>query len=520
MKRYVIIMLCIITSTLFAQDGKKLFDDSFVHKIEINSSQDNIYDLLYEDHENYLFNNGQKIYREVKIIIDGKELDSNVGVRFKGETSFSQTLGQKKPIKIDINKFNDDQKYDDLKKFNLHNARSDPSMIRDKIAYDIMREQGIAAPRVSFARVYLNDQYWGLYSIVEQIDKTFLKYYFKDKKGNLYKSPTTSQFLTWNITGQPQTSADTMSLVNGMLLKTNEKNPKYNRFVTFLDAINNSTDDEFMQRIESQFELDQFLTVLAVDLMLLDVDKYWQAGKNYYMYENTLTNKTVWIPWDYNLCMNYIFDNVPDYVGYKKIIDNPKFENSPLVSRILSNSILRAKYLNKVCQILNSSLNTVSLYGKLDKLKALISDHVYEDQKKDCTNKDFDEAYGNGSYYDISLPNKILGLKSFWNKRSEYIQEILDANNIECSTRTEDLINEKRFQITVFPNPNSSGRLHISKRKENCKVILMNSLGITLKLWDLKPTDEYIPLMELPNGIYLLKFETDLYQITQRLIIN
>jgi spore coat protein CotH len=37
-----------------------------------------------------------------------------------------------------------------------------------------MREAGAVVPRVGFAKVYVNDEYWGLYLLVEQIDKTFL----------------------------------------------------------------------------------------------------------------------------------------------------------------------------------------------------------------------------------------------------------------------------------------------------------------------------------------------------------
>jgi spore coat protein CotH len=61
-------------------------------------------------------------------------------------------------------------------------------MIREKICYNLLRESGVKAPRVSFAKVYLNNVYWGLYSIVEQVDKTFLKENFRNKNGNLYKA--------------------------------------------------------------------------------------------------------------------------------------------------------------------------------------------------------------------------------------------------------------------------------------------------------------------------------------------
>ena len=74
-------------------------------------------------------------------------------------------------------------------------------MLRDALSYKIMRDVGLAAPRTSFAKVYLNGSYWGLYLIVEQVNKTFLKQHFADNDGNLYKCIDNTD-LTWQGSNQ------------------------------------------------------------------------------------------------------------------------------------------------------------------------------------------------------------------------------------------------------------------------------------------------------------------------------
>jgi spore coat protein CotH len=48
-------------------------------------------------------------------------------------------------------------------------------MMRDVLAYKFMRDAGISAPRTAYVKLYLNNTYWGLYIMVEEIDKNFIE---------------------------------------------------------------------------------------------------------------------------------------------------------------------------------------------------------------------------------------------------------------------------------------------------------------------------------------------------------
>jgi spore coat protein CotH len=80
-----------------------------------------------------------------------------------------------------------------LTKLNLHNCVTDPSMLREALSYALFREAGIPCPRVGFARVSVTvpgefeNKPCGLYTVVEQVDKRFLKDRYGSSEGLLLK---------------------------------------------------------------------------------------------------------------------------------------------------------------------------------------------------------------------------------------------------------------------------------------------------------------------------------------------
>jgi spore coat protein CotH len=79
------------------------------------------------------------------------------------------------------------QKYDGLKAINLNNGFKDPTFMREKLMLDFCQRNVIPAPRCTYANIYVNDTLWGFYTLVEQVNTTFLKRWFPENNGNLFK---------------------------------------------------------------------------------------------------------------------------------------------------------------------------------------------------------------------------------------------------------------------------------------------------------------------------------------------
>lgn len=184
MKTFLTFLWILISiNTIFAQTkGDQLFAEDVLHEIRIESDVSDLLDVMFNNY--FLEFPGDYSYLPATVMIDGQVIDS-VGVRVKGGIS---AFEEKKPLKLDFNEFIAGQEYDQIRKVNLHNAVLDKSMQRETISYEVLRYAGLKTPRTAYAQVYINDELQGLYTLVEQIDKTFLNNYFADENGALYKT--------------------------------------------------------------------------------------------------------------------------------------------------------------------------------------------------------------------------------------------------------------------------------------------------------------------------------------------
>ena len=192
MKLLIIIFILILfhVETLFCQvPGSSIFSYEGIHDIRLTFTQLNYWDslLFYKEEGDPT---GIYTYMPATVDFDGQIIDST-GVRLKGNSSY-WAPGKKKSIKLKFNEFVSGQKLDGLKKVNLNNNFNDPTLMREKLFLDVLQKSNVHAPRCAYARVYINNVYWGLYTMVDHVDKVFLLSHFNDKSGNLYKGDTKS----------------------------------------------------------------------------------------------------------------------------------------------------------------------------------------------------------------------------------------------------------------------------------------------------------------------------------------
>ena len=286
----------------WAQPGRQLFDDTYVHKIEIVLPDIAWEDSLYERKQRSFNSNTYEtthIYTLGSITVDGQRIDS-VGIRFKGEISFGQTFFKgKAPLKIDFNEFVKGKKYDGLKKINLHNLYNDPSRIREKLLYDLLSDLGLRSVRCAYTEVWVNNELRGLYNIVEQIDKTYLENNHGTKKGNLYKCQYGSIFLAHRDTsgGYPVSYPPYrdypkdvpleyyQNTFGGFEKKTNENLNDWSDLYSFEAKLSeDSLSPQFKYGIETVFDLERALKIFSFNVISQTNDQDYGITGNYYLY--------------------------------------------------------------------------------------------------------------------------------------------------------------------------------------------------------------------------------------------
>jgi hypothetical protein len=370
-----VILLSIPVSS-FSQNGDNLFNSSVIHEIRMYSNDPDLWqDLL--THYNESQAGAENVYNPVDIIIDGTSL-SSVGLRIKG---FSSAWGSdiKKPFRIDFDEFVTDQKYDGLKKISLNNALWDPSCMRDVIAYNILRFEGVAASRTSYAKVYINDQYWGLYIVAEQIDKTFLKQAFGDNDGNLYKC------IGWSHLTYVSDSKDDYK--QSIELKTNETQDDWTNFIDFVRYLNkiDISDEEYRTVFPEKFDIPHYLKILAVDILINNWDSYYDHGRNYYIYDNPVNNKMTWIPWDYNLSFSATPINI--------LASNPMSQiPKPLIRNLLDDPEMVKLLVKTYQEILTNNFTSDRLVPLINQTRDLIKEEVANDPNYHLTPEQFNAS--------------------------------------------------------------------------------------------------------------------------------
>jgi hypothetical protein len=475
--------------------GNQLFDNSKIHEIKVVSLYESLRDTL---ETNYALSFGMNQiqtrdipYARARLIVDGNILDT-LAIRYKGFNSFWHSV--KKPIKIDINRYKSGQEYDGLTKFNLHNGSGDPSFIRENIDYKILRLLGIKAPRTSYAKVFIDTAYIGLYRIVEQIDNTFLDTHFGDHNGNLYKQQgkgTAGFSLIW--------LGDSKELYRQSISLDNHQNKDdWSDFIHFLDILNNTTDKQFRDSIQSVFDVDEFLQILAFDIAVNNLDYYANSGRNFYLYNHN--GKFHWIPWDYNLSWQE---------GAAPINIDPT-DFPVLIRRILQIPEFYDVFLLKYCKL--TPYFSADFIGRLvEQEAAMISQYLKDDPFQDYS---FEAFQKNMDSPWVRIP----GLKPYAEKRYTDISKVLEMLNVDCNvTGVKPSFYQNLMQlypvpakdwvnIGIFPNK----QVQISIVNSGGQVVLSTFLIENGKL----------NISSLPSGCYIVNANIGGKVYSKLLLVN
>jgi len=419
----------------FNNDGDTLFGSSVIHTIYFNFYDPSYYDSLTTSYT-------QDRYYTCNMIIDGTNYDS-VGVKFKGNSSYN-ILSQKKSMKVDLDMNIPSQDVDDLNKFNLNNLYHDPTGLREKILSDFLNRNNIPAPRVTYAKVYYNNQYWGLYTLVEEANSDFLDGWFNEEVGNLFKGDPSGD-LKW-LGSSPSL------YYNKYELKTNETVNDWSDLVNFIDKINNTPISGIRDTLDNYFDVTGFLKTWAICNIFVSLDSYIGSRHNYYLYHDSTENKLKWILWDLNSCFGVFNQSMsvtqmenlsPFYLGTPAI-------DRPLCYRLLQDPATQQELTYWFCVFLQSDQFSNS---NLDPIIDSLSDSIRADIFADPNYTYTDQQFEDNRTMTVSADNKNYpGLKPFITARIASLTNVLSQYG--CYLSVDENNSENTFSI--YPNPSNT----------------------------------------------------------------
>lgn len=262
-----------------------------VHEIRIRFSQPDYWAQLAK---NYLGTEQQATYLEASLEW-GPYKFASVGVRYKGNSSYSGARTLKKPFRIKLNEFVKGQKIEGIGAFNLSNGLNDPSLVREPLYYEMATALGLKAPRTNYAALYINDEYIGLYVLGEVVNSDFLKNYFgsKEDTGNLYKGNIGASFA--------DLGDDKAKYKEVWEKQTNEEADDWSDLIELCKIIDTTPAAQLKAKLEPLMDIDSVLTALALDNATVNLDSYVGLNQNFNIYRRPSDKRWVWIVWDPSL---------------------------------------------------------------------------------------------------------------------------------------------------------------------------------------------------------------------------
>jgi CotH kinase protein len=312
----------------------------------------------------------QRNYRTNQYYAADITLDSTVvrqaGIRSRGSGSRSAV---KPGLKFDFNKTMD-----------LDNQIQDPSFLRERMSFVVFEAMGIPAPQNSFARMFVNGQYWGVYQVTEPISKPFLKARLGEESGNLFDYQYSFNYDFSFLGDDPREYVPVP-----FEPQTNEDHLDATGLVDFIRTINGASDATFTADIGSWIDRDRFLTYLAVENALAEKDGLVgeQGANNFYLYQYGGQRRFVFLPWDKDTTFTSPTQDV-----YLRV------ETNVLVRRLLADPAMRQLYIAALRRAVTSFLNPRYLTPRLETAYAQIREAVLADTMKPWTNNEFELGVG------------------------------------------------------------------------------------------------------------------------------
>tara|TARA_B100000963_G_C22624831_1_gene671791 strand:+ start:757 stop:3006 length:2250 start_codon:yes stop_codon:yes gene_type:complete len=376
-KVLLILILCnwnLVFSQNFPSESNLLFLNDQLYRININISQSSLNsllsnstpsDILYDSSIEFISSN-QVFYL------------NNVGIRLRGNTSLT---APKKSFKLDFNSFVPGRKFLGVEKLNLNANHNDPSLFRAAISWNILREMNLPNTRTSFAELFINDDFMGVYVVTEHIDDEFIKNNYEKDYGNLYKClwPAPLHF----IEDSPEAYKFESNGRRAYDLKTNKFADDYSDLAQFISVLNNTPDDDFVCEIESVFNVADYLKILALDVLIGNWDGYAGNKNNFYLYHNPLTDLFDYIPYDLDNTWGITWGNFNwESENPYNWANNMSFGNEfrPLYDRILAVQEYRNLFSHYLTHIINNWFNHEFVTNYISSRLPLLSESILIDE--------------------------------------------------------------------------------------------------------------------------------------------
>lgn len=402
----------------------ELFSDNKVFTVKINMSEASYNDLVARPL--------LKRWYPADLEFNGATVE-DVRVRAKG-TSTLRYIGSLKRDHKSFGRYSfrvafhkgKSGKFMGMKRLDFNSGYGDPTLMRDAVAYRVLREAGVPASEVSYVDLWVGDKHLGVYQMIEPVDGEYVEKYFprdhaNDQKGNLYKAFSS---LEWK---EGQTLRQfTVGRPPQLALKTNRGTPEaeqgHKALMAFLKSLNSGSAD--------MIDTDNLTRYIAAMTLISNYDSYFANRGNYYLYEHQAAKGFAMIPWDFNLALGRSIKEGKPCEDPTVLINHPTIAplaQRPIIARVLERDKLRAQYHDHLQALLKNIFNPDKLGAFIAEKKQLLDPYVKADPTGFYSYDEWNKSFTENVSGATDLFGKAGALLPFINARHENVKRQLSG---------------------------------------------------------------------------------------------
>ena len=417
----------------------------------------------------------------------------------------------------------------------LNTSYNDKTFLRDVLTYDLVNKMGHYATRTRYCEMILNNNYEGLYILMEKIKKDKNRVDISTLKAtdNTGDDVTGGYILkidkTSGATSKSWTNTNVTPFGNSKTFFQVEY-PKFADITTqqfdyiknyinaFETALLASDFDSPVAKWREMCDIDTFIDYFLITEFVKNVDGY-RLSTYFYKEKNTKGGKIKMGPaWDYNLA----FGNADYYDGYKtsgwqyKINDIaiPQGDIFPAPfwwQRLVQDSEFRAKAANRWVELRKSVFKTENINTWIDSTALNLQPALKRNFSRwpNVMGKYVWPNYYIGSTYQ----NEVDWLKDWIRTRTSWLDSQFSEFNL---TLANEPLAQKETPIKVLKNPiESDSKVEyqvFKKGKVTLSVYDLNGKVVQSLINEVQNTDTYLLPLNVENltkGMYILDYQLD-----------
>lgn len=325
-----------------------------------------------------------------------------------------------------------------FKTFVLRNGGNDNfyAKLRDPYFQSLVEDRDIDTQSATPVIVFIDGEYWGIYSLNEDYSDNYIKNHYDVDKDNV------------------------VMIKKGKIEEGTEEDKQfYDELISFAKN-NDLSDAKNYEQISSMMDMQSFIDFCATEIYLGNED-WINYNNNYRLWRTRTTSnapyedgKWRWMIYDteysldlYGLGKNYEFDAI-DYINYWGEIGQDAFTQIVLFKALMQNADFRQQFVTTFMDLANVNFEPNSASQKLDKIAAqygpCISDSFYR--------------FGPDFIIDYNIPQE------YFNEQIEAIRSALYNRNryVPNMLKKHFDLEKDPVDVTITTNTPTGGTVQIN----------------------------------------------------------